>query len=89
MTLGAAGQMIRTAGGLPVGWISSTLIKSPLVVMAPEASSMRDDLDNGGAPIPSRARFGVCLSWRVRLMVGAKPLPQGHTRGTFSAVFAI
>ena len=73
VTLGAAGQVISTAGGLPAGWISSTLIRSPLAVMVLLASSMRDDVDNGGAPIPSRARFGVCLSWRARLMVGGNP----------------
>ena len=89
MTLGAAGQMIRTAGGLPVGWISSTLIKSPLVVMAPEASSMRDDVERRGSdPVEGPFRS-------LPLLAGP---PNGgprsryrkvNTTGTFSAVFAI
>ena len=56
VTLGATGQAISTAGGLPAGLTSSTLIRSPLGVIWPAANSMRDDVDTAGS-IQSRSRF--------------------------------
>jgi len=61
VTLGAAGQMISTAGGLAAGWISSTRSVSPLGVIWPAANSMRDDVDTAGLS-PVEARRGVHLS---------------------------
>jgi len=45
VTLGAAGQMISTAGGLSAGLISSTRSVSRLGVIWLAANSMRDDVD--------------------------------------------
>jgi hypothetical protein len=44
VTLGASGHVISTAGGFPVGRISSTRSVSPLGVIWPAANSMRDDV---------------------------------------------
>ena len=67
VTLGAAGQMISTAGGLAAGWISSTRSVSPLGVIWPAANSMRDDVDTAG-PLPVEVPVRVRTAGRDRLM---------------------
>jgi hypothetical protein len=78
VTLGAAGQMISTAGGLPAGLISSTRSVSPLGVIWPAANSMRDDVDTAGS-FRSRPRRAVRTRTEAAYWTGS-PVLKSHAR---------
>jgi hypothetical protein len=74
VTLGAAGQVINTAGGLPTGRINSIRTVSPLGVIWPAANSMRDDVDTAG--VPSGRGVGERCEREPRPLIGREAGPE-------------
>src|SRR5512133_2288887 len=85
VTLGAAGQMISTSGGLSAGLISSTRSVSPLGVIWLAANSMRDDGITAGSFRSRPCREGY-VSWRALLLLWVLILPWWPQHGRNIAI---
>ena len=71
-TVECCGQRIMITCGMSGGLSSSTTMRSLPLILPAASARLGHDVVTAGS-IPSRARFGVRISWRARLIGSRKP----------------